>query len=410
MDLVEDIRYNWSSTENYCTIKRRKFESKRYGTTLFTSCLLFLTFSSKLGGIHLNFHVWIWSGSILQFSITTSWQSYAPLSNAFSHFIYVMLSGKVRVHKIYVVCNSGQSTGTYWSEVLFKRKDKLISEKCHVYEEQKYHLVCEPNDWQRAHTYELHIKSVSWADRGDWLCIYAANMTRQTLEVYAPAKLEKNGCKENIMKDSGSSSGISSPSVSHFGSSSSSSLAAAGVDSVLSIIGTPPGQHIGLGTRTNPYDLRPGLGIQLTCETTCGHPRANITWLVINETMTKAIMPTSANKISYDQCNTSLNTIHMTTTTSHLQVQCSQLDIIGLNQIQCSVSGPQYKDILLTRHVYVLCPGGERPMHLTSGEVVGIAVGSALGLILVFIGCVILRNNGKSSPLAFHGHIPGQRV
>ncbi|VDQ07705.1 unnamed protein product [Trichobilharzia regenti] len=68
--------------------------------------------------------------------------------------------------------------------VLFKRKDKLISEKCHVYEEQKYHLVCEPNDWQRAHTYELHIKSVSWADRGDWLCIYAANMTRQSLEVY----------------------------------------------------------------------------------------------------------------------------------------------------------------------------------------------------------------------------------
>ncbi|VDP56070.1 unnamed protein product [Schistosoma mattheei] len=53
---------------------------------------------------------------------------------------------------------------------------------------------------------------------------------------------------------------------------------------------------------------------------------------------------------------------------------------------------------------------GERPMRLTSGEVVGIAVGSALGLILVFIGCIILRNNGKSSPLPFHGHIPGQRV
>ncbi|KAH8877684.1 hypothetical protein KSF78_0005293 [Schistosoma japonicum] len=293
--------------------------------------------------------------------------------------------------------------------VLFKRKDKLISEKCHVYEGQKYHLVCEPNDWQRAETYELHIKSVSWADRGDWLCIYAANMTRQTLEVYAPAKLEKMGVssltlpmtnKESILKESGSFPGLSS----------TSSLAAAGMDSALSIIGTPPSQHIGLGTRTNPYDLRPGLGIQFTCETTCGHPRANITWLVINETMTKAIMPTISNKINYDYCNNSLNTINMTKTISTLQIHCTQLDIIGLNQVQCSVNGPQYKDILLTRNVYVLCPGGERPVYLTSGEVVGIAVGSALGLILVFIGCIILRNNGKSSPLAFHGHIPGQRV
>ncbi|CAH8494528.1 unnamed protein product [Schistosoma turkestanicum] len=294
--------------------------------------------------------------------------------------------------------------------VLFKRKEQMISEKCYVYEPQKYHLVCEPNDWTRAETYELHIKSVSWADRGDWLCIYAANMTRQTLEVYAPAKLEKMGVssltslpvtnKEGVIKDSNSPSGLSS----------SSSLATAGLDSALSIIRTPPSQHIGLGTRTNPYDLRPGLGIQLTCETTCGHPRANITWLVMNETMTKAIMPTTANKFDENACSNSLNTIHMTTTKSNLQIHCSQLDIIGLNQIQCSVSGPQYKNILLTRKVYILCPGGERPMRLTSGEVVGIAVGSALGLILVFIGCIILRNNGKSSPLAFHGHIPGQRV
>lgn len=79
--------------------------------------------------------------------------------------------------------------------------------------------------------------------------------------------------KESMIKDSSSPSELSS----------SSSLATAGLDSALSIIGTPPSQHIGLGTRTNPYDLRSGLGIQLTCETTCGHPRANITWLVMNE-------------------------------------------------------------------------------------------------------------------------------
>ncbi|CAH8522446.1 unnamed protein product [Schistosoma intercalatum] len=322
--------------------------------------------------------------------------------------------------------------------VLFRHKENLISEKCFVYEAQKYHLICEPDDWQRAETYELHIKSVSWADRGNWSCIYAANKTIQTLEVYAPAKLEKMGVssltsfpvtnKESMIKDSSSPSELSS----------SSSLATAGLDSALSIIGTPPSQHIGLGTRTNPYDLRSGLGIQLTCETTCGHPRANITWLVMNETMTKAIMPTNPNKIHENVCSNSPNTIDMTTTKSTLHVHCSQLDIIGLNQVQCSVNGPQYKDTLLTRNVYILCADknelenlkqpqkhqittneikqervrrrGERPMRLTSGEVVGIAVGSALGLILVFIGCIILRNNGKSSPLPFHGHIPGQRV
>ncbi|CAH8542801.1 unnamed protein product [Schistosoma rodhaini] len=166
--------------------------------------------------------------------------------------------------------------------VLFRHKETVISEKCFVYQAQKFHLICEPNDWQRAETYELHIKSVSWADRGDWSCIYAANKTKQTLEVYAPAKLEKMGVssltslpvtnKESMIKDSSSPSELSS-----------SSLATAGLDSVLSIIGTPPSQHIGLGTRTNPYDLRSGLGIQLTCATTCGHPRANITWLVMNE-------------------------------------------------------------------------------------------------------------------------------
>ncbi|CAH8542730.1 unnamed protein product [Schistosoma rodhaini] len=293
--------------------------------------------------------------------------------------------------------------------VLFRHKETVISEKCFVYQAQKFHLICEPNDWQRAETYELHIKSVSWADRGDWSCIYAANKTKQTLEVYAPAKLEKMGVssltslpvtnKESMIKDSSSPSELSS-----------SSLATAGLDSVLSIIGTPPSQHIGLGTRTNPYDLRSGLGIQLTCATTCGHPRANITWLVMNETMTKAIMPTNPNIIHENVCSNSPNTIDMTTTESNLHVHCSQLDIIGLNQVQCSVNGPQYKDALLTRNVYILCAGGERPMHLTSGEVVGIAVGSALGLILVFIGCIILRNNGKSSPLPLHGHIPGQRV
>lgn len=74
------------------------------------------------------------------------------------------------------------------------------------------------------------------------------------------------------------------------------------------------------------------------------------------------------------------------------------------------VEKSQTFNLILTFFFSNFILGGERPMRLTSGEVVGIAVGSALGLILVFIGCIILRNNGKSSPLPFHGHIPGQRV
>lgn len=47
--------------------------------------------------------------------------------------------------------------------------------------------------------------------------------------------------------------------------------------------GDTPAAHIGLGTRTNPYDLRRGLGLQLTCETTCGYPNASVSWLISNE-------------------------------------------------------------------------------------------------------------------------------
>lgn len=49
-------------------------------------------------------------------------------------------------------------------------------------------------------------------------------------------------------------------------------------------------------------------------------------------------------------------------------------------------------------------------MLLTNGEVVGIAVGSAMAFILLFAGCLIIRGSRKESPLPFNAHFLGQRV
>ncbi|KAA0195910.1 hypothetical protein FBUS_09768, partial [Fasciolopsis buskii] len=167
--------------------------------------------------------------------------------------------------------------------VLFKRNDRGISEKCQAYQKQLYEVICEPDDWRKATTYKLYVKSVSWDDRGDWFCIYAANSTQQRLEVYAPAKLEKMRVV-----------GLSFPPV----GPAEKPAGLGGVGTSGSVIGTEvvmasglhagvngdtPAAHIGLGTRTNPYDLRRGLGLQLTCETTCGYPNASVSWLISNE-------------------------------------------------------------------------------------------------------------------------------
>ncbi|KAF5404217.1 hypothetical protein PHET_02245 [Paragonimus heterotremus] len=353
--------------------------------------------------------------------------------------------------------------------VLFKRADVSISEKCQAYSKSKYQLTCDPDDWRWATTYTLHINSVSWSDRGDWFCVYAANLTKQHLVVYAPAELKKMGVTNWDFKSSSqqqqppSSVGREANDVG-VGQNLPNSMAAF-FDNGPS--GSLLAQHVGLGTRTNPYDLRPGLGLQLTCETTCGYPDGNISWLLLNKVQRECTAclsvcyscqssncicmqqrfsfiaiylrtsskpgttTTGPNQIDSFMCNRSASTAEMTTTKSTLNVNCIQLGLIGLNEVQCAVTGRQYSNHTPTRHVYVLCPDqfeleeqrlrtvagrarvhrrGERPLELTSGEVVGIAVGAAIALILTFIGCVILRNSRKDSPLPFTGHFLGQRV
>ncbi|CAL8087363.1 unnamed protein product [Calicophoron daubneyi] len=219
--------------------------------------------------------------------------------------------------------------------VMFKRKDKGISEKCQAYEEQKYRLVCEPNDWKTATTYKLYIKSVTWADRGEWSCIHAANMTRLFMDVYVPASLEKMKVASLFSMPRNAEQMSSEP---------GTDLVIAGADTslIVSSDGQPPAQHIGLGTRTNPYDLRPGLGLQLTCETTCGYPSANISWLLLNETVSKPPpLAFKRTEIHQDECNRSLSTRLMSATVSTLNISCTRLGLIGLNEVQCNVGGPQ---------------------------------------------------------------------
>lgn len=79
--------------------------------------------------------------------------------------------------------------------VLFKRNDRGISEKCQAYQKQLYEVICEPDDWRKATTYKLYVKSVSWDDRGDWFCIYAANSTQQRLEVYGEFRTLSVPCR-----------------------------------------------------------------------------------------------------------------------------------------------------------------------------------------------------------------------
>ncbi|VDM24807.1 unnamed protein product [Hydatigera taeniaeformis] len=47
-------------------------------------------------------------------------------------------------------------------------------------------------------------------------------------------------------------------------------------------LATQSPQIYGLGTRTNPYDLRSGVELHLICQTDCGYPRALPEWTVNN--------------------------------------------------------------------------------------------------------------------------------
>ncbi len=70
-----------------------------------------------------------------------------------------------------------------------------------------------------------------------------------------------------------------------------------GYGSLATVGSTNPPQADGLGTRTNPYDLRSGLALYLTCQTECGYPQAVLEWSV-NNVVSRCNMRLSGQRIN----------------------------------------------------------------------------------------------------------------
>ncbi|BHF63361.1 hypothetical protein SprV_0200635300 [Sparganum proliferum] len=300
--------------------------------------------------------------------------------------------------------------------IIFQHGADIISEKCEAYKKNLYELVCEPESGSGRQTYTLKIKSVSWQDRGRWLCALAGHVSGLDLDVYAPPDMlpiSVYGTK--ILSSSQSSASSSSSS----GTASGRDAALAGrpsdplassSQSLVSVLrdGEIPLTY-GLGTRTNPYDLRSGLQLHLTCATGCGYPRADLTWTAANRTDTQTRKLPADSIINAAPCYGSAATKNMTTTRSELVVHCASPPLVGLNRLECTATG-DYEAAGLTKHVFVLCPGGEKELLLTGGEMIGIAVGSCIVLGFLISGCVLLRRRSKETVVTPSGFARGQMV
>ncbi|KAL7064553.1 hypothetical protein AAHC03_04465 [Spirometra sp. Aus1] len=257
--------------------------------------------------------------------------------------------------------------------IIFKRGADIISEKCEAYKKNLYELVCEPESGSERQTYTLKIKSVSWQDRGRWLCAFGGHPSWLDLDVYAPPEMLPISSLTPVLRD-----------------------------------GEIPLTY-GLGTRTNPYDLRSGLQLHLTCRTGCGYPRADLTWTAANRTDTQTKKLPADSIVDAAPCYGSDATKNMTTTRSELVVHCASPPLVGLNRLECTATG-DYEVAGLTKHVFVLCPGGEKALLLTGGEMIGIAVGSCIVLGFLISGCILLRRRSKETVVTPNGFARGQMV
>ncbi|KAM3172686.1 hypothetical protein ACTXT7_014029 [Hymenolepis weldensis] len=68
----------------------------------------------------------------------------------------------------------------------------MQSENCNAYHKDKYEVICDPDGHSsngKTRTYLFHIKSVSWTDRGKWICLLSASSSDIFLEVYASLQI-----------------------------------------------------------------------------------------------------------------------------------------------------------------------------------------------------------------------------
>ncbi|KAM3172687.1 hypothetical protein ACTXT7_014030 [Hymenolepis weldensis] len=157
-------------------------------------------------------------------------------------------------------------------------------------------------------------------------------------------------------------------------------------------------QIYGLGTRTNPYDLRSGVELHLICQTECGYPKAMPEWTVNNMSYQEFDLDKrcEAFKIRYigdralrdfiiifshlefisqllvesdseprkiesnrnvitQACDPRPQTRNMTTSTIPLKVQCEAFHLTGINKLRCAIAGTN--DPAASKYVYILCSG-----------------------------------------------------
>ncbi|KAM7538298.1 hypothetical protein Aperf_G00000078545 [Anoplocephala perfoliata] len=249
--------------------------------------------------------------------------------------------------------------------VIFLQNNTMQSENCNAYHNDKYEVICEPNE-QRSNgptrTYLFHIKSVSWTDRGKWTCLLSGSSSDIFLDVHVPPKM----APIQVTK-------IALPNIRPLSPSRGSDVLSdinSGVD-----LNSHSPQIFGLGTRTNPYDLRSGAELHLTCQTECGYPQALPEWTVNNMftvaqfTATIAqLVPSkrgtsdleprkieSSRNVVTETCDPRPQTRNMAKSTIALKVQCDSYHLSGINKLRCAITGTN--DPAASKHIYILCRG-----------------------------------------------------
>ncbi|EUB58779.1 hypothetical protein ECG_05027 [Echinococcus granulosus] len=284
--------------------------------------------------------------------------------------------------------------------IIFLQNGTMKAENCKAYNTERYEVTCEAEGStinSSTQTYLFHIKSVSWMDRGKWTCLLSGSSSDIFLEVHVPPKMLPIQVSRITLPSSGglSSTRSSDPQTNNAGG--------VGVD-----LASHPPQIYGLGTRTNPYDLRSGVELHLICQTDCGYPRALPEWTVNNMSESQPRKLEPRRNVITQACDGKIETRNMSTSMVTLKVHCETFHLTGINKLRCAIGDSN--DVAASKHIYILCPGGEIPMTLTSGEMIGLGV-AAIALFALFVtGCVLLRGRSKESAIISSGHTRAELV
>ncbi|VDK37494.1 unnamed protein product [Taenia asiatica] len=287
--------------------------------------------------------------------------------------------------------------------IIFLQNGTMKAENCKAYNTERYEVTCEAGGNtinSSTQTYLFHIKSISWTDRGKWTCLLSGSSSDIFLEVHVPPKMAPIQVSRIALPSSGglSSARGTDPHTNNVGGGGSG-----GAD-----LASHPPRIYGLGTRTNPYDLRSGVELHLICRTDCGYPRALPEWTVNNMSESQPRKLDPKRNVVTQTCDGKIETRNMSTSMVTLKVHCEAFHLTGINKLRCAIADSN--EPAASKHIYILCPGGEIPMTLTSGEMIGLGV-AAIALFSLFItGCILLRGRSKESAIISSSHTRAELV